>query len=814
MASSFFRLFIGQGVLCACVSSLIAASATATLTGSVTDSSGAVVPGALVRLHQVAGSGLLTAAAGQTGTFSISGIAPSEYLLDASAPGFSIVNPQTLRLHAGETRNVAVQLTVTTVKTEVSVTGASEPQTADQISKALDVVRAADAEQRGIFSVADALRFVPGLRVSTRGSPGTFTTVQTRGGREQDTAVLIDGFRFRDPTAIQGDASAYIGDLMLVDSSRIEVLRGSGSSMYGTNSMSGTLNIITNQGGGPVHGDIDVQGGGLGLFRGVAQVAGGVFHDWLTYSAALSHLNVTEGVEDAGAVRNWSGQGGVLYAIAPNMRVGVDLFANTACLQENVSPVPTATAPMTGIIPAVPLVPSRMQLADQNLPYNAGNATFIPSLGDPDAGHFAHFIDSLFRFEHEVNSHLSYRIGYAIVDTDRNDTDGPAGPNTPFSFQQPYNTVNQNAGRTDTVQARVNYVAASHQVLTAGYEFEEEHYANTNSEEYAPAADNGYFKSTAVQRSNAVFGQDELRLLNGRLDILVSGRFTDASLSAPALLGAPSAYTNAPLPTPPAAYTGDASIAYFLKSTSTKIRAHVGNSFRLPSLYERFGQYVYFGVDYAYGNPRLAPERAVSGDFGFDQYLFHDQLKITSTYFYSRLQQVISFEDFPPGYTDPYGRSAGYYNTGGGISRGVEVSGEFRPSRKTTVRASYTYTNTKDETSQYFTGMPWSPLQTPRILPNSVSIIATQQFGKHVDLGMDFYGGSDYLLPLYGFEGYAYRFAGPRQLGLDGGYTLIFRERQSARFYFRVSNTLNQNFFEDGFETPRRWAVAGIHYNF
>ncbi len=190
------------------------------------------------------------------------------------------------------------------------MTAASEPQSVDQVSKALDVVMAQDAEKRGLFSVADAIRFVPGLRISTRGSPGSFTTIQTRGLRVTDTAVLIDGFRFRDPTGPQGDASAYIGDLLLVDTSRIEVLRGSGSSLYGTNAMSGTVNIITDSGGGPVHGDLDLQGGGLGLFRGVARVAGGALDNRLAYSVGLSHLNVTEGVDDVGAVRDWSGQSG------------------------------------------------------------------------------------------------------------------------------------------------------------------------------------------------------------------------------------------------------------------------------------------------------------------------------------------------------------------------------------------------------------------------------------------------------------------------------------------------------------------------
>ncbi len=237
----------------------------------------------------------------------------------------------------------------------------------------------------------------------------------------------------------------------------------------------------------------------------------------------------------------------------------------------------------------------------------------------------------------------------------------------------------------------------------------------------------------------------------------------------------------------------------------------MGNSFRLPSLYERFGGYLYGGYDYAYGDPRLAPERSVSGDFGFDQYAFHQHLKVSGTYFYTRLQNVVAFLNFPPGYVDPYGRTGGYEDTPGGISRGVEVSGDFRPTRKTAVFATYTYTSSKDIQSEYYTGLPYAPLQTPRILPNQVSIVATQQLGKHADLGMDFLGGSNFLYPLYG---YAYEFPGPRQLGLDAGYSLSFTEKASARFYVRVSNALDQNYYENGFHTPQRWAVGGIHFSF
>jgi hypothetical protein len=86
-----------------------------------------------------------------------------------------------------------------------------------------------------------------------------------------------------------------------------------------------------------------------------------------------------------------------------------------------------------------------------------------------------------------------------------------------------------------------------------------------------------------------------------------------------------------------------------------------------------------------------------------------------------------------------------------------------------------------------------------------------QSLGHHVDLAMDFQGGSHYLYPLYG---YAFEFNGPRELGLSGGYSHRFRERYNGRIYFRVSNALNQTFYEDGFQTPKRWAVAGIHLGY
>ncbi|HEX4231990.1 MAG TPA: TonB-dependent receptor [Bryobacteraceae bacterium] len=797
---------------------IAAAPRTPSVSGTVYDPSGSLVSAASVTLHQVAGSALLTATSDHSGHFAFTDVAPGQYLLEASAPGLVVSHPETITIGSPSSpaKELALHLVVSAVKTQVSVTAAGEPQSVDEISKALDVVTAQDAEARGLFQVADALRLVPGLRISTRGSPGAYTTIQTRGLRITDTAILIDDFPFRDVTSVQDEASAYIGDLTMVDVSRVEDLRGSGSSLYGSNAMSGVVNIITGPGGGPIHGELDVQGGGLGLFHGVADVSGGAFRNRLTYSAGISHLNVTDGVDDVGAVRNWGGHGGILFALTPKIRLGADVFSNTGYVQENVSPEALLTAPEVGIVPAIGLNAAQRNLADANQPFDPGAATFYPSLGDPDAGVYSHFVSALFRFEDEVNSRLSYRIGYGIVDTNRNNTNGPGGPSEPLNSQTTYNTSDHYIGALNTVRARVDYIWGA-QVLTAGYEFQQEHYQEIYNAPNPDPTQAQFSRTGDRQRSNAGFAQDELRFLNGRLDILLSGRYTHFSVDQPVLVGASSPYASIPLTPPPAAYTGDAAVSYYFSSTATKVRAHAGNSYRAPSLYERFGGYIYGGYDYNYGDPRLSPERAVSLDFGFDEYLLHQRLKISSTYFYEHLQQVIGFLGFPPGFTDPYGRSGGYYNTGGGISRGVELSGEYRPNTNTTLQASYTYTNALDRQSQYYTGTPVDPLQTPRILPNTVTLEAIRDLGHHIDVGMDFTGGSSYLFPLFNpasFENQAYRFPGPRQLGLMASYTRVLSERLSARFYVRVSNTLNQSFYEDGFLTPRRWATGGIHFSF
>src|SRR4030095_6005037 len=129
---------------------------------------------------------------------------------------------------------------------------------------------------------------------------------------------------------------------------------------------------------------------------------------------------------------------------------------------------------------------------------------------------------------------------------------------------------------------------------------------------------------------------------------------------------------------------GDGSVAYMFRSSGTKLRGHVGNGYRAPSLFERFGTFFdrFFGFG-AFCDARRKPERSIAFDAGIDQSLYKNRWRASATYFYTELQKVIIF-DFSglidPA-TDPFGRFGGFVNTNGGIARGAELSMTATPTR-------------------------------------------------------------------------------------------------------------------------------------
>lgn len=125
---------------------------------------------------------------------------------------------------------------------EIIVSGGLSPIEADVLARSSSVVTAQQIEDRGIATVQDALRALPG--VSVNGSSNTFTQVRIRGGEANHTLILIDGIE-----AAGGDGEYILSGLETSNIERIEVLRGPQSVYYGSNASAGVINIITRKGG-------------------------------------------------------------------------------------------------------------------------------------------------------------------------------------------------------------------------------------------------------------------------------------------------------------------------------------------------------------------------------------------------------------------------------------------------------------------------------------------------------------------------------------------------------------------------------------
>ena len=388
------------------------------------------------------------------------------------------------------------------------------------------------------------------------------------------------------------------------------------------------------------------------------------------------------------------------------MAVTARLWGNTADLTSTESPAFTPAIlanSVPGRVPAIPLPDDQLERFEQGQAFAAGNATYIPNQIDPDGNRLSSFFSGTGSFQHVVSDTTTYRIAYQGVDTRRGYEDGPGGPGQFEPFSTGTGHFN---GRTDTVQARVDRRAGTRNFITAGYEFMREKYFSFDD---TPTDDTQENAIALSQRSHAIYAQDQIQL-GGQLVLTLSGRMQFFSLDQPEFSGtAGNPYEgNIGTVEAPNAYTGDVSVAYFVPTPQTKLRVHAGNSYRAPSLYERFGG----GFGSYYGDPRLEPERAVSVDGGVDQWLFESKLQLSGTLFWTELQEAIRFENTLPA-DDPFERFFGYANGGGGSARGVELSAHVSPTGATQAQVSYTYANSESEVPTFGTDYFEDPQPRP-----------------------------------------------------------------------------------------------------
>jgi iron complex outermembrane receptor protein len=766
-----------------CIATLVVLSAQAAtgfrIHGRITDQSGAIVASASVSLLSREGS-KWSSTSDSKGSYEFAGLIAGDYLLQVRMPGFR-TQVTTLSLRGGDDREFDVALRVAGIDDEVVITASGTTQSVEEASKSITIVDNKDLERRDAGSLIDALRDVPGVRVEQLGGPGSFSKIFVRGLRVVDTSLLIDGIRVRDASDFRGSINPYVGDLLVNNVDRIEVLRGSGSSLYGSNAVGGVVNLIPADGTGHPRFDLGLEGGSLGTLREQARVTGGAGRGF-GYSFSGTRLDVSDGVHGNEVYRNTSAGGHAHYNINQNMTIRGTFTLAHGFGRLTDSPFPIGPAG------------NEFGFASGSGPVSG----FIDNEVNPDSFRFATLLAGSAAFSHQVNSTYNYSVYFQSVSTRSLFSNGPDQSEIAkrlgvFEFAGDTHLD----GRIDTLNWTNNILVGRHNLVRGGLEWERESFSQEfSSPTFATP------RTTDRQSSLAIFGQDQLSWFEGRLQVLAAVRSQGFAINNPESVPA---IHDIPIKR---SLTGDGSIAYTIGSSGTRLRSHVGNSFRAPSLSERFT--IFNGM--RIGNPFLRPERGLSVDGGLDQRLFRDRIRFSGTYFYSRLQELI---------TSTSGLQE--INARGALSRGLELSLEASPTTGLDLRAAYTYANSAQilpastlrfDNVVLAAGTSVASFSIPR---HSFSFEANQTLRRGLNLNVDVYSVSKHTFPLFDpvfFSQVLFDFSGYTRAGLGASYTKSVGEKRQITFSARFNNIADVTIFEEGFRTPGHTATAGIKFHF
>jgi len=299
----------------------------------------------------------------------------------------------------------------------------------ESVTNSVSVVSQADIAARQSTTVTDALRDVPGVDISQSGSLGSTTSVFIRGANSDQALVLFDGVEVNSPNL----GSFNFGNITTDNVGRVEVLRGAGGTLYGSEAIGGVVNVITKKGEGAPHLTLSSGGGNIGTAAEQSTFSGqtGI----VAYTASLGYLT-TAGFRPANG----------------------DFSDLTSAARVDVTPIEHGT--LRGFWRSAH---SSLGLADNDIGQGV-------RLLDPDARERDEFYLGKLEWEHTVFEKLTYRVAGAYTRTvnvvsDAVNAQEAAAFLVPSYFRVPNEIL--------TGETQVNYTEGSNGLSTIGFEFKE-----------------------------------------------------------------------------------------------------------------------------------------------------------------------------------------------------------------------------------------------------------------------------------------------------------------------------------------------------
>ena len=716
------------------------AQAPATLTVRVADTAGRPVDRVPVHLVSASGAVISSALSDATGLVQVTSTC-RDCRWEASHPGFLSTTAEASPAAATLTLRLAP------IRESVIVTATRDAAPTSQVGASHTVFERDAIERRGEALVGDLLRDAPGSTVVQNGGRGAVTSLFVRGGENSYTKVLLDGIPLNEP-----GGTFNFGGLSTGNIERVELVRGAQSALFGSDAMSGVLQLVTGRGrtsAPQVRAELST--GSYDTRRGSASVAGG-FGRW-DYAIHGSRFESDNR--------------------APNSR----FTSNTASLSAGRQVSSSVTLRLVG----------RVEDGRTGTP---GQTAF----GRPDMDAFftqRHQVGGV-TITHDATPWLTHRATYALAVSDQVNTnlilDAPYVPTyqgrvAPFEFWDfAYDTTSRFRRHYASYQADARHshggALAGAEILTVAVDWNGERATLTDR----------LAGTTAMPSRNNVGLAVQHQHVGARLAVTTGLRLEDNTSFGTAV-------------------TPRVSAALWLRTGSgafgaTKIKVNAGTGIKEPTMRQSFSV-----SPFDLGNPNLEAERSRTVDAGFEQRLWNDRAKLDVIWFHAVYRNQISTRTIS---FSPY--QAQYINVGRTDASGLEASFAVAPVAGVHVSLHHTWLDSEiiDNASEFSPALgrgQWA-LRRPR---HSGGAAITFDRGRlTTDLGVNWQGrrnDSDFssLSPaITSAEGYTLVRA-----------HLAFAVTPKASVFVRGDNLTDVNYMEPlGYLALRRTVHAGVRLTF
>jgi len=143
-------------------------------------------------------------------------------------------------------------------------------QSIQDITSNVKIITGTELEEKHIATVSQALKNIAGINFTSNGGVGSTNSIFVRGFTNQRVLVLIDGIRYNNVTSSSG---AQFSHLMANDISKIEVIKGAQSGVWGADATAGVINIITKQAQKGFHGSVNIEYGSFDTKKSMLSVS-------------------------------------------------------------------------------------------------------------------------------------------------------------------------------------------------------------------------------------------------------------------------------------------------------------------------------------------------------------------------------------------------------------------------------------------------------------------------------------------------------------------------------------------------------------